>query len=371
MRVAIATESFFPRTNGVTNSVANVSRRLAARGHEVTIICPNSFPDSQYLGIPVITVPSTVVPGIADFDVAVSSVPRLTHIIRSIGPDIIHVASPFVLGALALRSAQKLSIPSVAVFQTDVSGFARHYGLAAMATAADAHVRRMHVQADVNLVPSRATEAYLRALGVRNIHTWRRGVDLEIFDPTFRDDSLHDSWGGTLVVGYLGRLAPEKGVKTLAVLDGLPGVSLVVIGDGPERGRLQARIPQAHFVGKRSGTELGRYVASLDALVAPGEHETFCQVIQEGMASGLPVLAPDVGGPRDLVDPGRDGFLYRPGDPEDMIEHVALLRDDVRLRLSMGAHGRAKVRTRTWDHVTEELVQWYLSAGGLWSARSA
>lgn len=371
VRIAIATESFFPRTNGVTNSVANISRRLVAQGHQVTIICPNSFPESEYAGIPVITVPSTVIPGIADFDVAVSSVPRLTHIIRSIRPDIIHVASPFVLGALALRAARKLSIPSVAVFQTDVSGFARHYGLAVMATAADAHVRRMHVQADVNLVPSSATENYLRTLGVRHVHTWTRGVDLEIFDPVFRDEALHDSWGGPLVVGYLGRLAPEKGLMALTVLQGAPGVSLVLIGDGPERDRLAAKIPGAHFVGKRSGAELGRYVASLDVLVAPGEHETFCQVIQEAMASGLPVLAPAVGGPRDLIEPGRDGFLYRPGEPEDMMEHVALLGDDVRLRLSMGMHGRAKVRTRTWDHLTDELLHWYASAMGVGSARSA
>jgi phosphatidylinositol alpha 1,6-mannosyltransferase len=130
-------------------------------------------------------------------------------------------------------------------------------------------------------------------------------------------------------------------------------------------------IPDAHFVGRQSGSHLGRHVASLDVLVAPGEHETFCQVIQEGMASGLPVLAPDVGGPRDLVEPGRDGFLYRPGDPEDLIEHVALLGDDPRLRCSMGMAGRAKVRTRTWDNLTQELVEWYAIAAGLWSARSA
>lgn len=371
MRIVIATESFLPRTNGVTNSVVNISSRLVSLGHEVTIICPDSFPGSEYLGIPVVTVPSTVVPGIADFDVAVASVPRFTHILRSLCPDVIHVASPFVLGALALRSARKLSIPSVAVFQTDVSGFARHYRLSAMATAADAHVRWMHIQADINLVPSTSTEHYLRSLGVRSVHTWRRGVDLEIFDPAFRDEALHVSWGGPLVVGYLGRLAPEKGLRKLAALDDVPGVSLVVIGDGPERGRLQKSIPHAHFVGKKSGRELGRYVASLDVLLAPGEHETFCQVIQEGMASGLPVLAPAVGGPRDLIDPGRDGFLYRPGDPEDMIEHVALLGDDARLRFTMGAAGRAKVRTRTWDHLTEELIEWYSSAMDPWSARSA
>jgi phosphatidylinositol alpha 1,6-mannosyltransferase len=229
----------------------------------------------------------------------------------------------------------------------------------------------MHVQADINLVPSSATEKYLRALGVRNVHTWTRGVDLEIFDPASRDEDLHDSWGGPLVVGYLGRLAPEKGLKALGILHGLPGIALVVIGDGPERSRLQKLIPDAHFVGRQSGSHLGRHVASLDVLVAPGEHETFCQVIQEGMASGLPVLAPDVGGPRDLVEPGRDGFLYRPGDPEDLIEHVALLGDDPRLRCSMGMAGRAKVRTRTWDNLTQELVEWYAIAAGLWSARSA
>jgi phosphatidylinositol alpha 1,6-mannosyltransferase len=180
-----------------------------------------------------------------------------------------------------------------------------------------------------------------------------------------RDEDLRASWAtdasAHVVVGYLGRLAPEKGVERLADIQTLRGVQLVVIGDGPASSTLEAVLPKARFVGRRSGEDLGRHVASLDILVAPGENETFCQVIQEGMAAGVPVVAPAVGGPRDLINPGEDGFLYEPGDVADMLEHVSLLVDDSRLRVRMGMNGFAKVAPKTWVGVTDELLGHYHS----------
>jgi phosphatidylinositol alpha 1,6-mannosyltransferase len=365
VRIALVTESFLPRINGVTNSVIHASRNLASLGHEVTIVCADTYGSDQFEGIPVRTVPSVSVPGIHDIDVAVTSTWWLSRILADIAPDVVHVASPFVLGAVGVKAAKRLGLPVVAVFQTDIPGFARHYGLSGVAPLADAHVRRIHGEADLTLVPSSASHAYLQSLGVERLARWGRGVNTTIFTPTLRDENLRASWAtdasAHVVVGYLGRLAPEKGVDRLADIQLLRDVQLVVIGDGPAFTDLQDALPKARFVGRRSGEDLGRYVASLDILVAPGENETFCQVIQEGMAAGVPVVAPAVGGPRDLINPGVDGFLYKPGDVSDMLEHVSLLVDDSRLRLRMGMNGFAKVASNTWAQVVSELVEHYES----------
>jgi phosphatidylinositol alpha 1,6-mannosyltransferase len=160
-------------------------------------------------------------------------------------------------------------------------------------------------------------------------------------------------------VGFIGRLAAEKQVEDLAVLNDLHGIRLVVIGDGPERERLARRLPGAHFTGELSGTGLSRALASLDIVVHPGPYETFCQVAQEAMASGLPVVAVGAGGLLDLVDSSRTGWLYPPGDLRTLRAHVADLVGDEWKRRAMGTAAHDKVRARTWPVVCDRLLGHY------------
>ena len=140
---------------------------------------------------------------------------------------------------------------------------------------------------------------------------WRRGVDSTLFHPGRRDEAIRRALApnGETVVGYVGRLAAEKRVDLLAATAGLRGVRVVVVGDGPARAALQKALPDAVFVGERHGTQLARLYASLDVFVHTGPLETFCQAVQEALASGVPVVAPAAGGPLDLVQPGRTGYL--------------------------------------------------------------
>jgi len=193
------------------------------------------------------------------------------------------------------------------------------------------------------------------------VQIWPRGVDTAAFSPAHREADLRRrlSPGGEVLVGFVGRLAAEKQVEDLAVLNDLPGVRLVVIGDGPERDRLTRRLPGAHFTGVLSGPELSQALASLDIVVHPGPYETFCQVAQEAMASGLPVVAVGAGGLLDLVDSSRTGWLYPPGDLAGLRARVADLAGDRWKRRAMGMAAHDMVRARTWPVVCDSLLRHY------------
>lgn len=166
--------------------------------------------------------------------------------------------------------------------------------------------------------------------------------------------------GGSLpLVGYVGRLAPEKRVEALLPLAHRTDMRLVIVGDGPEQAFLRRAMPHAFFLGRLTGPELAAAMASLDVLVAPGELETFCQVIQEAMACGVPVVAPAVGGPLDLIEHGRDGLLYPPGDDRALVAAVEQLVGSSALRLRISQAGRARVSLRSWDALTDELIGHY------------
>jgi phosphatidylinositol alpha 1,6-mannosyltransferase len=362
VRVAIVTESFLPQVNGVTNSVLRVVEHLERRGHDAMVVAPGPGPDT-YRHARVHRVRAVGLPVISSLPIGVPS-PKVHAALSTFGPDVVHLASPFVLGAAGLRSARRLGVPTVAVYQTDVAGFAAAYGLRHGARAAWRWIRALHGNADRTLAPSHASVRALTDHGVPRVHRWARGVDTELFTPQRVDPALRAVLAprGELLVGYVGRLAPEKHVHRLAALNAVPGVRVVIVGEGPAEQALRGMLPDAAFLGFRTGRELATAYASLDVFVHPGPHETFCQAAQEALASGLPVLAPAAGGPRDLVEHGRTGFLLEPYDDDrfaaQLHTHVALLRERD-TRVALGAAARDSVLGRTWPAVCDELLDHY------------
>lgn len=373
MRVAIVTESFLPVINGVTNSVIRVVEHLIRCGHQALVIAPGAGPDS-YQGAAVVRVPALDLPVVDSVPVGVPTRKVLTAL-RHFGPDVVHLASPVIVGARGLWAARRLGVPTVAVYQTDIAGFADSYGLGFAARTAWRWTRRVHGGADRTLAPSSSAAAALAAHGVPRVHRWGRGVDTSHFCPSRRDDRLRAQLAphSEVLVGFVGRLAPEKKVMRLSALQDIPGTRLVVVGDGPDRRRLAKRLPGAAFLGFRTGAELAQAYASLDVFVHTGPFETFCQAVQEALASGLPVIAPDAGGPRDLVTHGGTGFLLpETGMPnadevfgDALRAAVATLVNDPVLRVRCGAAARRGVLQRTWPAVCDELLGHYAEVTGL------
>lgn len=206
------------------------------------------------------------------------------------------------------------------------------------------------------------------------------GVDLAQFGPEHADADLIAQWTGAshdddrerkLIVGFVGRLAPEKDVHKLAPLVRDPSVQLVIVGDGPQRDKLAQQLPGAIFTGALYGAELARAYASFDVFVHAGRHETFCQTIQEAMASGVPVIGPLAGGPRDLIAHCRTGFLLDPDQFEAGLPGALEALRDPATRARFGGSGLAWVRTRTWASVCDELLGHYRAAVGERAASSA
>ncbi|MFB9464062.1 glycosyltransferase family 4 protein [Streptomyces cinereospinus] len=362
MRVVIVTESFPPDVNGVAHCALQTARHLVDRGHAPLVVAPAPAPGNKVGALapcPVVHVPSLPLPGYPQVRVALPS-RRLAAALLSHQPDIVHLASPFILGVRGMAAAARLGVPAVAVYQTDLAGYARTY-VGAGEAAAWRRIRSVHAAADRTLAPSSVSQGDLEAHGVPRVHLWRRGVDTVRFRPELRDDALRRELApdGELIVGYVGRLAPEKHVELLSGVCGLPGVRLVVVGDGPSRPGLAEALPGAVFLGRRTGDDLARIFASLDVFAHTGPFETFCQTVQEAMASGVPVVAPAAGGPRDLVDHGRTGFLVPPRDADAVREAVAALAADPAMRTAFGTTARATVEGRTWAAVGDQLLAHY------------
>lgn len=372
MRVAIVTESFLPHLNGVTTSVCRVVECLRDRGHEVVVVAPRPAPTS-YAGYAVHGVASVPV---RQFPVGLPAGGEVENLLRDFRPDVVHVASPFVLGASGLSAADRLGLPTVAVYQTDLPSYLRQHGPGAVgrgaARAAWRWIRRMHELADVTLAPSSATLAELRSHDIPRTALWARGVDATQFHPGWRLDAgtraLRRALApdGQVVVGYVGRLAPEKELARLATLAGLPGLRVVLVGDGPSRDQdaaaLAAAGVDAVFLGRREGDDLARAYAAFDLFVHTGTRETFGQTLQEAAATGLPVVAPARGGPLDLVDHSRTGLLFDPDDPGSLREAVLHLAGDGTKRRALGEAARARVAGRSWAALTGQLLGHYADA---------
>jgi len=351
-----------PQINGVTNSVLRVLEFLESQGHQAMVIAPESDGGpSEYHGARIKRVAALPLHSILPIGLPVAVPSRkLEYLIDGFAPDVLHLASPFALGGYSARLARRLGLPSLSIYQTDLAGFARHYGLNIAHNSLRKIVGKIHTSTDRTLAPSSAACGDLREQGVPNVHLWRRGVNTSLFHPSKRDELLRHSWGAPhkLVVGFVGRLANEKRISDLVILDRDPRVQLVIVGDGPAREKLQRELPDAIFTGFKSGEDLGAAYASFDLFIHPGPNETFCQAVQEALSSGTPCIVPLTGGPADLVTTGATGYIIDTSDAQALaasVEHF-IARSD---RAEMSLLARDSVATRTWGAINQQLIGHY------------
>jgi glycosyltransferase involved in cell wall biosynthesis len=289
MRIALVTDAWFPQVNGVVRSLSTTVEHVATAGHQIDIISPEGLK----------TFPCPTYPEIR---LSVGAGRHLRERLAAHEPDAIHVSTEGPLGLAARRWCQRNRRAFTTAYHTQFPEYVRAR-LPLPLSAGYALARWFHGAAARTLVATPSMRRRLEERGFRNIVTWSRGVDSDLFRPGAKDllDLPRPLWL------YFGRVAVEKGIGDFLALD-LPGTK-VVIGDGPARAELQRCHPRAVFLGYKHGEDLARHVAACDVFVFPSRTDTFGLVLLEAMACGLPVAAYPVTGPLDVVVDGVTGVL--------------------------------------------------------------
>lgn len=363
MRIALICETFLPNVNGVATTLCRILEHLQAEGHQVLLFAPQGAPES-YAGAEIVPLGGLPFPLYPELMVTPPQ-PGITAHLRRFRPDLVHLVGPIVLGAIAPNVVNNLRVPLISSYHTDFGAYSHHYGLGVFKGFLNTYLRWIHNRSRITLCPSTATLRALRAHGFRRLKVWGRGVDTTRFHPAHRSASWRASVGAgpddTLVL-YVGRLAKEKRVDLLPeAIRGLEQVRLVLVGDGPARADLQQRTEDLpiHFTGYLRGQELATAYASADVFVFPSDTDTFGQVMQEAMASGLAVIGARSGGTLDLVREDSTGKLFEPGVANDLRLQLRHLISDPETRIAMGQAGRLAAEQRSWPSVMDELMGYY------------
>ncbi|MCU0493443.1 MAG: glycosyltransferase family 1 protein [Chloroflexaceae bacterium] len=362
MRIALMTETFLPDVNGVVTTLCRLLEHLQRRNHEALLFAPHDAPTS-YAGAEIVPLQGAPLPMYPELKFTPPQL-GVTAQLRRFQPDLIHMAGVIALGPAGRHAARKLRLPLVSAYHTDWPAYSNHYGVGFLRNLAYTYLRWIHNSCVLTLCPSFATLSDLRSHGFRRLKLWRRGVDTERFHPRFRSQAWRESIGaqaGETLLLYVGRLAAEKRLDLLAeAVRGLAGVRLVLVGDGPARPGLEQRLAgtPVHFAGYLKGEALSTAYASADLFAFPSDTETFGQVIQEAMASGLPVVAAKAGGARDLVTPAT-GQLFTPGSAHAMRANLQALVANPMRRQELGQAGRAVAERNSWERVMDELLGHY------------
>jgi glycosyltransferase involved in cell wall biosynthesis len=365
-RIALFTGNYVHIRDGVSLTLNRLARHLEACGHEVLVFAPTvKDPPIEPAGR-FVPVPSVPAPGRPEYRLSVAFPKRAQAELEAFRPDLVHVATPDWLGVRALRWARKHGVPAVASFHTQFAAYLKYYHLGAIEPALWAYGRWFYGQCEQVYAPSASLGEVLKAHGITTpIRVWARGIEADRFAPSKRSAAWRAARGFRApVVAFVSRLVWEKGLEVFAEVverlerEGVPHHSLVV-GDGPAREELEARLTATVFTGHLEGDDLATAYASADVFLFPSETETFGNVTLEAMASGLPTVCADAPGSRSLVADGATGFLCPPGDADCFYDAVAGLVWNEKQRARMSAAARRAALTYDWSAIMDRLVGYY------------
>ncbi|KQV93417.1 MULTISPECIES: glycosyltransferase family 4 protein [unclassified Roseateles] len=364
-RLAVVTETYPPEVNGVAMSMARVVDGLNRRNHDVQLIRPRqpARMGMQPTGKPEIDEVLTKglpVPLYPNLRMGVPSKRSLVKLWSLRRPDVVHIATEGPLGWSALQAAQHLSLPVTSDYRTNFHAYGKHYRLGLLSKPIMGYLRKFHNRCDATMVPTEAMRVLLAERGFERLSVVGRGVDTQRFDPARRNAAMRASWGAAsddLVMGYVGRLAPEKNLGVvLAAFEAVkrlqPRARLVFVGDGPMRAELAARVPDAVFAGQRGGDDLAAHYAGLDLFLFASLTETFGNVTTEAMASGCAVIAFESAAAGELIRSGVNGWLAGPGKEDAFVAAAGVAAMDANARRVVAEAARATARRLDWADIT-------------------
>jgi glycosyltransferase involved in cell wall biosynthesis len=365
MRIALMTESFFPKIDGIVTMLTKTVECLRQRGDEVLIFAPSGGP-KELFGAEVAAIPSVPFPLYPELRLAP---PRASMRIKlkEFRPDILHLFEPALLGVGGIYYGEALDIPLVISYHTNLPSYVHYYNLGAIENLTWKLMRERHRRANLNLCTSTAMIRDLDNHGVQDLALWERAVDANRFRPEARSQEMRDflsnGQSSSNLLLYVGRLSAEKNIAPLrAVIEAMPGTRLAIVGDGPLRHTLERHFKgtATFFSGYLTGEALASAYASADLFVLPSETETLGLVLLEAMASGCPVVACRAGGVPEAVQDGLTGFLFEPSDTEGLVSAVKRALSGRCDLDAIRACARRDVQQRTWELATDQLRDYYV-----------
>nr|WP_283752609.1 glycosyltransferase [Roseofilum acuticapitatum] len=364
MRIALFTETFLPKIDGIVTRLTQTVDHLQRLGDRVLIVCPEGGL-TEYKGAKIYGVSGMPLPWYPELKMAFPR-PAIGEAIADFDPDLIHVANPAILGLAGLYYGKKFDIPLVASYHTHLPQYLQHYGLGVLEPVLWELLKGAHNQADLNLCTSSVMVQELINHEIERVDLWQRGVDTELFHPSLASremrDRLSQGHPDSPLLLYVGRLGAEKEIDRIKpVLESIPGARLALVGDGPNRAVLEEHFAgtPTHFVGYLRGQTLASAFASADAFVFPSSTETLGLVLLEAMAAGCPVVAAGTGGIIDIVTDGVNGYLFDPSDPQGAITATQKLLDNQSERETLRQNARQEAERWGWSAATQQLRRYY------------
>ena len=364
MRIALFTETFLPKVDGIVTRLSHTVDHLQRNGDRVLVFAPEGG-ITEYKGAKVYGVSGFPLPLYPELKMALPR-PAIGHMLETFQPDIIHVVNPAVLGLAGLFYGKVLKIPLVASYHTHLPQYLQHYGLGMLEGLLWELLKVSHNQAQLNLCTSTAMMHELTVHGIERVDLWQRGVDTELFHPDLACQEmrsrLSQGHSQSPLLLYVGRLSAEKEIERIKpVLEAIPDSRLALVGDGPHRLALEKHFAgtNTHFVGYLTGRDLGAAFACADAFIFPSRTETLGLVLLEAMAAGCPVVAANSGGIVDIVTSGVNGYLFDPEDERGAIAATQRLLEQKQEREIIRKNARLEAQKWGWAAATRQLQTYY------------
>jgi glycosyltransferase involved in cell wall biosynthesis len=366
MRIALFTETFLPKIDGIVTRLCQTIDHLQKFGDRVLIISPD-YGIQDYNGSKVYGVTGFPLPMYPELKLAPPN-PSIRPVLKEFQPDLIHVVNPAILGLGGLYYAKNMNIPLVASYHTHLPQYLQHYGLGMLEPLLWELLKGAHNQAELNLCTSNAMVEELRSHDIERVDLWQRGVDTELFQPELASEEMRrhltEGHPESPLLLYVGRLGAEKEIDRIKpILAAIPDARLALVGDGPNRQQLEEHFAgtPTHFVGYLRGKKLASAFASADAFIFPSRTETLGLVLLEAMAAGCPVVAAARGGILDIVTDGVNGYLFDPEIEDGAILATQRLLANQEERETLRQNARKEAERWGWSAATAQLRRYYQS----------
>lgn len=372
VKIAFFIDILKENMDGVTNTSYRIISRLDKLGIEpIFFTCvPPTSPDFKYR---VVICPHIKFPYAKDYPIAIPGKrKRIFKILDEFGPDLLHWSSPSLLGDYATQYSRRSHVPNVTIYHSHFNSYVDYFKKVpfrkAIGNFLEKKIIRLYKRAGLILAPTSSMKEFLSEnyLEGSRIGIWGRGIDNEKFSPRHRSEALIDKWGGRdkTKILFVSRLVHYKETDMLIRLSQIlrEDTLLIITGEGPEREKMERECDPSKtvFTGKLVEQQLSEVYASADLFVFPSLTETFGNVVLEAMASGLPVLAANEGGPKNIIQEGKTGFLLEPKNEKAFNERIDLLIDNRPLYDEIKENALSYARNVSWDNIIKQLYKYYI-----------